>query len=60
MNNSISAACFLYGHWNVSWEPGGAEHTVWLQDVTGIGKWIDICPGTCSPHLARLLYFSQM
>lgn len=23
MNNSISAVCFLYGHWNVSWGPEG-------------------------------------
>lgn len=59
MNNSISAVWFLYGHWNVSWGPAGAEHTVWLQDVTGGEMRTDVCPGTSDSHLAHLLYFSQ-
>lgn len=60
MNNSISTVCFLYGHWNVSWGPHGAKHTVWLQEVTGQETGTDICPDTCNSHLAHLFYFSQM
>lgn len=60
MNSSVSTVSFLYGHWNVSWRPHGAEHTVWLQDITAGDTWTIMHPGACSFHLTLPLYFSQM
>lgn len=50
---------FLHGHWNVSWGPHGAEHTVWLQDVTGGDIGTIMHPGASDFHLALLLYADE-
>lgn len=60
-HEQFSFCClFLHGHWNVSWGPHGAEHTVWLQDVTGGAIGTIMHPGATDFHLALLHYFSQM